>query len=186
MSNDANIFEQLGITEDTESKSIDLKALDTLVSALVAVQGTISRAEDELKKLKAAEYDLAVVKIPELMSAAGFTYFERTDGFNVEIAEEFHVSLPKVRQKEIFELIRGRGGSELISNQLEITIGKGKDNMAGEIEAQAKELGLETNRVEAIHASTYKKWITLQSKSDKPIDLAFFGAHRVTKAKIVK
>lgn len=182
---DALDFSKLEI-EDTEKEVIDLNVLKKKAEEMLALEGDISRLEDQLKAKQAELRKVSEVDIPELLERAGMTAIPLKDGMTIEVATDLYTSIPQARKNEILAAVRARGGGDLIKNELTIVLDKGKDNAAAQIEETAKEMGLEVERSEGIAAPTYKKWIKEEQKSDKPIDLAFFGAHQVTRAKVVQ
>lgn len=182
---DAQAFADLEI-EDTEKKSIDLAKLDELCVEMLKADGEIQRLAEQMKVATQRFNKLAEQDIPEMMQAGGLTELKRADGSIIKVSEDLFTSLPKVRAAEIMAEVTKRGGGDMIKNELSIELGKGQDELAKKIEAFAAELALTTVRSETIAPQTYKKWIKTQLTSDKPIDLAFFGAYKKTTAKLVQ
>lgn len=182
---DAQAFADLEL-EDTEKTNIDLVALDALCVKMLAADGEVQRLTEQLKKATQDYNKLAEQEIPEMMLAGGLTELRRADGSIIKISDDLFTNIPKIRAEEIYAEVAARGGADMIKNELSIALDKGQDELAAKVEAFAKELALNVERSKTIHASTYKKWIKTQLTSDKPIDLAFFGAYKKTTAKLVQ
>lgn len=178
-------FEDLAI-EDTEKQTIDLAELDALCVKYLAAEGELMRLAELTKAQQKIATKLSEYDIPEMMAKGGLTELKRADGSMIKIEEDLFTSLPKVRAAEIMKAVRERGGGDMIKNELSIELGKGQDEDAKKIEVLAKELQLTVERSQTIAPQTYKKWIKTQLVSDKPIDLAFYGAYKKTTAKLVQ
>lgn len=182
---DAKSFEDLNL-DDTEKQTIDLAALDALCVKMLEADGKLSRLAEQTKVAQKEFNQLAEIDIPEMMTKGGLKELKRKDGSIIKVEEDLFTSLPKIRAAEIMAAIRERGGEDMIKNELSVELGKGQDEIAKKIEEYVKELSLVPVRSETIAPQTYKKWIKTQSTSDKPIDLAFFGAYKKTTAKLVQ
>jgi deoxyxylulose-5-phosphate synthase len=180
-----NDFEDLDL-DSTEKEAVDLNLITAKAEEMLRLEGEVSRLEQLQKTTAAALRKISEQELPELLDRAGMKFFGLKDGRKIEITEDLYTSIPAVRKNEILTAVRERGGGDLIKNELSIMLDKGKDNAAAQIEAQAKEMGLEVERSETIAPQTYKKWVKTMLTSDKPIDLAFFGAHKVTRAKVAQ
>jgi hypothetical protein len=181
---DSSIFEDLGITGDEDApKSADLSAITKEAVEMRRIKTALSKAEDVVKSLQ-RDMQMAEERVRILMDAAGMLNFTLSDGKVVAIETTLHASLPKEksRREAILNKVREYGNDKIIKNELVVTLTQGGDNMAKALEAQAKEMGLEVDRTENIHASTYKKFVNDRIKSGKEIDLAFFSAYQETKA----
>lgn len=181
----AQEFSDLEI-EDTEKQTIDLAELDALCVKFLAAEGEVLRLAALMKTQQDIATKLSEQDIPEMMTKGGLTELKRSDGSTIKVQEDLFASLPKIRAVEIMAEVRNRGGEDMIKNELSIELGKGQNALAEKVEAFAKELALTVERSESIHSATYKKWIKTQMTSDKPIDLAFFGAYKKTTAKLVQ
>lgn len=184
---DTNVFEDLGIVDEAEAPKADLAAISAEAEKVLKLETKISLKKDELKLLERELDDIQERTLVTLMDAAGMKNFTLTNGKRIAIERELYASLPKGRRSEVLNKMRDTyNAGSLIKNELVVTLEKGSDNAAKSLEASAKEMGLEVERTENVHASTYKKFINDRLKSGKEIDLAFFGAYQVTKAIITE
>lgn len=185
--------------EDTEvAGEAELLTVSNLVALQITREAVVSRLEAELKEAKKELLDISDTKLPEAMKNARTKKFVTDDGATVEVKEELTISLPKKRNDEIIAKLVAWDFGDLVANTLTCDIEKGKDNLAGEIMAKAAEIGLEMTRSKSVNAGSVKKVLKdrikdcAEGKKDakgKPleaVDLTFFGAFEVTRAKITQ
>lgn len=160
------------------------------ISRLVALQRTYEGDVDALEaKLKDAKAKLNKVRdtdLPEAMKAAKTKLFVTDDGKKVELKDEMTISIPKKRLSEILEKLREWDFADLIQNSLTCTLEKGQDNVAAQLQAAAEELGLTMERSETVNSGSVKKILSDKMKAGEDVDLGFFGAFNVTRAKITE
>lgn len=185
--------------EDTEvAGEAELLTVSNLVALQLTREGEVSRLEAELKAAKADLLDISDRKLPEALKNARTKKFVTDDGKTVELKEELTISLPKKRNDEIIAKLVSWDFGDLVANTLTCDIEKGKDNLAGEIMEKANEIGLDMKRSQSVNAGSVKKVLKdrmkdcAEGKKDKDgkpleaVDLGFFGAFEVTRAKITQ
>lgn len=160
------------------------------IARLVALQrtyeGEVDKLDAKLKEAKKKLLKVSDVDLPEAMKAAKTRKFVTDDGKTVELNEELTISVPKKRLTEILEKLREWEYDDLISAMLTCEIEKGKENLAGEIMAKAEEIGLTVVKAEAVNSNSVKSILRQKMKDGEDVDLGFFGAFNVTRAKITE
>jgi len=178
-------FDKLKDAAETEQKeTLDLIEFKKTCDKWSKIIGEIDATEVKLKALKAEECEYSEDKIPTMLEKGGIKKLPLSDGRTIEVNEELYVSLPKKRAAEIMADIRKRKSDDIIKNVITIPIEKGKDNVAGEIVEKATELGLDPERSETVAPQTYKKWLKTRIEKGESVDLSFYGAYQMKKAKL--
>ena len=170
--------------EKEQEENLDLVAFKKVCDKWSKILGEIDATEVKLKALKAEELEYSEDKIPSMLEAGGIKKLPLSDGREVEVKDELHVSLPKKRAREIMADIRKRDSSDIIKNVITIAVDKGKDNVASVIEEKAAELGFVPERSETVAPQTYKKWLKTRIEKGESVDLPFYGAYQQKKAKL--
>lgn len=170
--------------KDEQKATLSLTDFKKAVDNWQKLIGDISEIEQKLKELTIEERRYSEDVIPSMLALGGITKLPLDNGRVVEVKNDLHASLPKARLAEIMTDIRTRGAEDMIKNIITIPLDKGKDNVAAEIEQKALELGLEAERSESVAPQTYKKWLRTRMEAGESVDLAFYGAYSVTKAKL--
>lgn len=172
------------LEESAEPTTAELLTMSELVSLQIVREGEVDRLEAELKVAKENLNDVRDKKLPDAMKAARTKLYVNDDGRKVELKDEMTLSIPKKRLDEIIKKLRDWDLGDMIANTLTCEIDKGKDNLAGEIMEKANELGLEMTRAESVNSGTLKSTLKAKRKAGEDVDLGFFGAFEVTRAKI--
>lgn len=161
-----------------------IAGISRLAAEYLTAEGEVDRLEKQLKAAKSRFDNIRDKLLPEAMDNAQTKGFTLHDGRKLTLGEEMTCSVPEKRKQEILKKLRDDGRGDLISNVLSVEIDKGKDNMAGDLEAQARELGFEPERKESVNTGTLKALLKKLVEDGEEVDLGFYGAHLVRRAKI--
>ena len=161
-----------------------LATISGLAQQYFAAEGDVDRLEKQLKSAKSRFDNIRDKLLPEAMDNAGVKDFTLTDGRKITLKEEMTCSVPASRKGEILQKLRDDGEGDLISNVLTVEIDKGKDNMAAALVDEAKKLGFEPKRDESVNTGTLKARLKQRVEAGDEVDLSFYGAHLVRRAKI--
>lgn len=163
-----------------------LTTIANLMALQIVREGAVAKLEAELKEAKTSLNDIRDKQLPDIMKNAKCKLYVDDEGRKLELKDEMTISLPKKRLDEIIKKMREWGFEDLVSNVLTCTLEKGQDNMAGAIMGEAEKLGLSMTRTENIAAGSVKKVIKDKRKDGEDVDLTFFGAFEVMRAKITQ
>lgn len=176
----------------------DLLAISKLMDLQIERMGRVDKLKVELDTANTELLDVSDRLLVDALKNARTKLHVNDNGAKVELTEKMTLSLPKKRLDEIIEKLRSWGYKDLVSNTLICTVEKGQDNLAGELMAQAEKLGLEMVRSEAVNTGSVKKILKdrmsdhangkkdKQGKDIEAIDLTFWGAFEVRRAKITQ
>lgn len=182
MSND--LLEQMRRDAGEGPSDANIAGISRLAQEYFKAEGEVDRLEKMLKAAKSRFDNIRDRLLPEAMDNAQVKAFTLQDGRKVTINEEMTCSVPAKRKGEILNKLREDGEGDLISNVLTVEIDKGKDNMAAALEDEAKKLGFEPKRDESVNTGTLKARLKQRVEAGDEVDLAFYGAHLVRRAKI--
>lgn len=161
-----------------------IASISRLAQEYLKAEGDVDRLDKQLKAAKARFDNIRDKLLPEAMDNAQTKGFTLHDGRKLTLADTMECSVPKIRYAEILNKLREDGEGDLISNVLTVEIDKGKDNMAAALEAEAKSLGFEPKRDESVNTGTLKARLKQRVEAGEEVDLSFYGAHLVRRAKI--
>lgn len=151
------------------------KTLSTLVRKLNEKQEQIAETENYLKQLKWEKQQISMEQIPMLMDEMGIERLD-VDGATVQLKAFVSASIPVDRRDEAFAWLRDNGHETIIKNDIIVSLGKGEDNVAGDVMYELEQKGLHPEQKTHIHSSTLKAWVKEQTQKGTPIDLDMFGA----------
>lgn len=169
-----------GVETATEEQLNTLKAI---LSSAVETQRMIDFHENALKAAKAELHHLTTKALPDAMAASHTTSYTMMDGTKVEIKDFVNASLPKDEKKreEAINYLEENGAGDLIKTQIEVALGKGEHNIAGDISAYLEELGVSYTADKGVHPQTLASWIRERLKGGQTVDTeklgAFVGRH---------
>lgn len=181
---DKELLEQMKRDAGEGPADGDLATISRLAQEYIKAEGEVDRLEKQLKAAKTRFDGIRDKHLPEAMDNAGVKAFTLTDGRKLSLKEELTCSVPAARKGEIVLKLRDLGHGDLISNVLTVEIDKGKDNMASALEAEAINLGFKPSRDESVNTGTLKALLREKIENGDEVDLGFFGAHLVRRAKI--
>lgn len=164
--------------------STNLADVAALARKQLELEAVVAKKEQELKDAKADLRKIQEGELPAALKAAGIPTFQLDNGMTVSYKEDLSVSVPKARKDAIIAKMKEWGYEANVSNTLTIDLGKGNDNAAKALQAQAEEMGVTATLAEDIPTGTVKKALRTRIDEGKNDDLAFFGAFSLTKATV--
>lgn len=182
MSNE--LLEQLKADAGEGPSDDKIASISRLAQEYIKAEGEVDRLEKQLKAAKSRFDNIRDKLLPEAMDNAQTKGFTLQDGRKLSLGEEMTCSVPAKRKAEILKKLREDGHGDLISNVLTVEIDKGKDNKAAALEDEAKKLGFTPEREESVNTGTLKALLKKRVEDGEDVDLSFFGAHLVRRAKI--
>lgn len=166
------------------------------IGSLIAKAENLNAEIDSLTKVlieRWAAFRLITEKeLPELMDSASLSTTTSTSGKKVEIVDDVKGGISKENQSAALNWLRSNNEEAIIKNVIEIQLGRGQDNIAGEILQYLKEKwGIDAERKESVHYQTLVAWLRrkLEDGADLPVEpVNLFGlfVQRIAKIKGLK
>jgi hypothetical protein len=161
--------------EAAEIGTLTKRAIE-LQEEIEALSAQVKTRNEELRRI--TDQDL-----PEAMDAANCAEFKDKDtGKKITIKEAVTASISKNNAIKAHAWLREHGHESLIKNEIIVPLGKGLDNVAGEIITRLKtEFDVEPERRENVHAQTLGAFCREQLGMgvDLPADLLGMYIRRV-------
>lgn len=167
-----------------QNAPVDLRTLAAVAMKQLELEGLVAKHEAALKAAKDELRKIQEGDLPAALKAAGVPSFTLDNGMTVSYAEDMKVSVPKARKEAIIKKMKEWGYGPNVSNTLTIDLGKGDNNTAAVLIAEAEKVGVTAVLAEDVPTGTVKKALNARIKEGKNDDLAFFGAFAFTKATV--
>ena len=174
------------LQESAGATDAQLHSISQLMALQIVREGEVKKLEILLQTAKEDLNQIRDKDLPDLMKAARCKLYLDDEGRKLELKDELTMKLPKIRHTEILEKLREWGQGGIITNVLSCELTKGQDNLAGDLMGHASKLGLEMTKAEAVSTATVKALIRTKLRAGEEVDLPFFGAFNVTRAKITQ
>ena len=162
----------------------DLAAITALAYRQLEIEGEIDKLEAALKIKKKDLAKISESDLPAALKAARMTTFGLDNGMTVGYEEDLKISVPANKKATVIKLMKDWGYSGDVTNVLTVDLGKGNDNAAKALTAQAEEMGVKAVLTEDINSGTVKKALRKRIKDGIQDDLGQFGAFSFTKATV--
>lgn len=163
----------LADSEQNFGSEVQLKTL----GALIARAENLNAEIDSITKVLADRWmqfrDVTEHQIPELMESAQLKKTLSNSGKTVELATDVKANISEENKEAAFAWLRSNNEEAIIKNIIEIKLGRGQDNIAGEIMSYVKETwGVEAERKESVHWQTLVAWLRrkLEDGADLPVE----------------
>lgn len=164
-----------------------LNQLREMADLMLQQEAAVERCAAELETAKAALMKMQREDMPAMMQEVGLPLFGLPDGRNVELAEGVEASIPKESQAEAFEWLERNGHGGLIKTRLTVALARGELALARKAGALLRrELELESDIDEGVHAATLKGWAKERLEAGEAIPCPPFRISAYTFAKISK
>lgn len=167
-----------------QSAPVDLRTLAAVAMKQLELESLVAKHEAALKSAKDKLRKIQEGELPDALKAAGVPSFTLDNGMTVSYSEDMKVSVPKARKDAIIKKMKEWGYGPNVSNTLTIDLGKGDNNTAAVLIAEAEKVGVTATLAEDVPTGTVKKALNARIKEGKSDDLAFFGAFAFTKATV--
>lgn len=158
--------------QDFASES-QLKSVGALISKAENLNSEIDSMTKVLINRWAEFRDITERQLPELMDSAQLKSTKSQSGKVVEIVDDVKGGISKENQQAAYAWLRSHNEEAIIKNVIEIQLGRGQDNMAGEIIGYLKDKwGVEAERKESVHYQTLLAWLRrkLEDGADLPVE----------------
>jgi len=179
----SNLFEEYAQKSKPDSK---LAILREKCEEAVNLELAISDLENETKQLNKRLNVIKTTEIPELMSEIGVDKFELSDGTKIKISEFVAGSLPKENEarKKAFQWLEDHELGSIIKTDVNLTFGKGEDNMAKNLIASLQEQEYDPVVTKTVHPQTLQSSIKELMRDGKEVPLDDLGLYAGKTAKI--
>ena len=168
-----DLFDEAAALESADTNRI--KTLSDVVRQLQKLDDQIKDAEQFLKSIKSQRHKIVTEIAPDLMDEMSIEKVQ-VDGVTVTKRTMVHASIPVANREEAFTWLRDRNLDDIIKNDVNVTFGRGQDNVAGDFMEEMRRNGLDPRLKTHIHAQTLKAFIKERITEGKEIDLDLFGA----------
>lgn len=150
---------------DAEEKAVAVPGNGAVLSITkLAVQqeeleATIADLEILLKQKKEQLENVSTVLLPAAMADANVAALTLSNGKEVVLGNFYNGSIMEGMENEFFKWCRDHDKGDVIKNTITVELGKGKDNVAGQIIGDIEKYGEEYEQKTGIHAQTMKAFI---------------------------
>lgn len=163
-----------------------LKELSIMAESQRSLETELSKAEDEVKRIKKELEMVAMVQLPNLMDNLEMSEFTTKDGLKVKIEENLRANIPKARAPEAIKWLDDNGHSGLVKRKFIIMFTKADETWAKKFErdcAQRKK-PLDCAQEKSVHHRTLSSFIKEQLEAGIDIPMDVFGVFRQRVAKV--
>jgi uncharacterized small protein (DUF1192 family) len=187
MSDILGMFEEDSGASAAEAVSTDgLKSVAVLARRIRDTEDEIAKAEEFLKKRKAALMKMTDEDLPSVLEELGLKSFTLEDGSKVAVQPLYGAAIPAPRKEEAFAWLRENGYDDLIKNDVVCSFGRGEDEKAADFAQAARERGLSPEQKQTVHAQTLKAWVRERVENGDSFPMEVFGAFVGQRATIKK
>lgn len=161
-----------------------LKSISDLALTHIRLSGEADKVRAQLKVITDQIEKIEGTELPAAMQAAQMESFSLATGQKVTVKEELTCSVPAKRKAEVIAKLRADGHDDLITNEITVDVARGQDNLAGDLMGVAQDKGLLAKRAENVNTASLKKLLREQLDAGVTVDLPFYGAFLLRRAKI--
>lgn len=172
------------IADAGEAPSTNLADVSALAMQQLKLEGKVAKLEADLKQAKKDLMKISDGDLPAALKAASMPKFTLANGMEVSYAEDMKVSVTKPKKAFVLKMMKEWGHEASIANTLTIDLGKGNDNAAKTLKANAEEMGLTVVIAEDIATGTVKKVLKERAAEGKNDELKDYGAFEFTRATV--
>ncbi len=171
-------------------KTPDEKQLNSVSKCVSRVTELMEQIEDAsafVSEMKKELFELQENVIPDLLLSAGVSNFITSDGVKVTVADYVSGSLPikdEEKRKQALLWIEKVGASDIIKNEINIGLPKGKDNVAARVKDFLEEVGVDFEEDRGVHAMTLKAFARERMRRGEEIPLDLLGLQAGQRATI--
>lgn len=140
-------LEEAGVTEEVQIADTDIMGkLGELIDQKFDLEKEIAnlKAKLETKEAELQEYDR--VKIPELIEAAGLAEVTTKDGFKITVKQEYRGNISEANAEYALDWFIRSGGADTVKNTYNVPISINDKEVATQLEAILKKVGLDYSR----------------------------------------
>jgi len=181
----------------------DVRQLTLLVERLKSKKADLSEAEEKVSAIKEEISRIECDEIPDMMDSCSVKELTLGTGEKVVVKQIIKAGLPTKgaiegqkdadkkamlthRLNEGLDWLRKNGGEPLIKNKITIEFSKGQDNLAGDFEGKAEELGLPALREQSVNNSSLSKFVGTKLSAGVDMPKETLGIYLGRKAEVKK
>ena len=171
---------------DADAQGLSLDSMETikaLAAKQLSLEKTVEDLEGDCKDAKARLAAIQLQQLPQALKDAGVESIDLED-MKIEMIEELKASISKKNKIFAHDWLRKEGHSDLIKNIITIQIPAGSDEQADYLIAAAKEVELQPERSEHVHAGTLKAFCKEMLQEGKTLPEDILGIFRFNKTKV--
>lgn len=172
------------IAEAGEAPSTNLADVRALAMRQLELEANVAKLEAELKAAKKDLMKISDGELPAALKAAGIPSFTLENGLKVSYKSDLKVSISATKKEFVLKMMREWGYEGSITNTFTIDLGKGNDNAAKSLKAEAEKMGLTVVIAADIATGTVKKVLKQRIDDSKNDPLAEFGAFEFTRSTV--
>lgn len=151
---------------------------------LLSQNKKVDEAEQVLKDAKAEQTRLSEEVIPALMSEAGVSRLDLSDGSVVKVSPYYYAKIPEDKKADAFEWLRKNNFGDLVKHNISVAFSKGEDSEAVKLKAELESKGLHVDQKEDVHWQTLRGFVREQIEKNNTIPSDLFGLYISQKTSI--
>lgn len=171
------------LTDQTISDDA-LKELVTLARDQWRLEVQARQLEEQLERTNQKYRELTEKTIPDKMMELGMEAMTLKDGSKLSVHKFYAASIPPDLAERAFKWLRENQHDGLIKSKIDVTLGRGEDEMASKIIAFLKKLHANYVEKESVHPQTLKAFVREMIEGGKPIPLDLLGVHVGSRSKL--
>lgn len=161
-----------------------LRRVAVLAERQVSLEKQCEDLKKELEEKSSLLTQVRTRDLPDLMQELGLSGFKLRDGSEIKIKFEYAAHIKNELRDRAHAWLRENNFGDIIKNNLTISLGKGEDEKASQIEQLCHEIDASYERKEQVHPMTLKAFVTEQLNSNTALPVDLFGVVPLTIAKI--
>lgn len=155
-----------------------------LVKLLQEANAAVALCEDNLKRAKEIERDLAEFQIPDLFDEMGLSQLKMDDDSIVKVDRSFAASITVEKKDGCLDWLNKNGHGSLIKHDVTVKIKKGEETEYEKTLEHLKDIGATYTDKEYVHPMTLKSFVKEQIENGADFPQEQFSVFPVRKTKI--
>lgn len=157
---------------------VELEAVAVLAEQQISLQKQIIELEELVDALKKQHHKLSTETIPAAMAeiGTGLDQIKLKSGASISIRKVYYGSIKEENKARAFQWLRANDFEGLIKNTVNLSFGKGEDEVALRTIEVLKQLKIPYDQKEAVHPQTLKAFVREMLEKGIEIPLDLFGA----------
>jgi hypothetical protein len=177
----------IDFSQDTQAPTDDkLVKVASLATEMTNLEEVIEKREADLESLKESYKKIQEYSLPEAMAEVGIAEFKLNNGAKVSVKNFYAGKIDDENRGPCFGWLRSNGHDSLIKHEMNVSLGKGDDEVAKQIAEFLKELGMTYTDKESVHYQTLSAFIREQVEAGTTFPMELFKAYVGRKAKVTQ
>lgn len=199
----SSVPDGIDLEADANKPVGDLNEVLKKANLLLKKYAEMKILEDQVSELAEEIRTLESKDIPEIMDACNLKELPFNNGLKIIVEDIVKAGLPskssiekekdesKKAEKEYklaegLKWLRETKNDSLIKNVLALEFSKGQDNIVGDFEGQAHEMGIPTKRTESVHPASLSKLVKERMEKGEEVPKDILGVYCGKKAAVKK